>query len=237
MLDGTRQSGSKHHRVGNCDHSTNTRRRVQSTGIVRKICLSVRYRGVIVCLWLFVFVVLLSRFRRLSGVGVVLTSLALDLCSGMVGDGFQTQKTGSWILGKERAERVLASVISIDGRKEWKCKFCSEEKKEKEGRKRHSRPRASQVLGKSGRWLFLFVLFGQKCLCVNAAAKGLQRRTEMMQRMQQLEVQVKESRWMEETPQTRRQLKGADRTEMRKEEKRLKCTLLNRSAWSTEKKT
>ena len=30
--------------------------------------------------------------------------------------------------------------------------------------------------------------------------------------------------------------KGADRTEMRKEEKRLKCTLLNGSAWSTEKK-
>ena len=33
---------------------------------------------------------------------------------------------GSWIRGKERAERVLASAISIDGRKEWTCKFCSE---------------------------------------------------------------------------------------------------------------
>ena len=30
--------------------------------------------------------------------------------------------------------------------------------------------------------------------------------------------------------------KGTDRTEMRKEEKRLKCTLLKGSAWSTEKK-
>ena len=66
----------------------------------------------------------LSRFQRLSGVGVVLTSLALDWCSGMVSDGFQTQKRGSWIPGKERAERVLGSEISIDGRKE--CKFCSE---------------------------------------------------------------------------------------------------------------
>ena len=28
--------------------------------------------------------------------------------------------------GKERAERVLANAISIDGRKEWTCKFCSE---------------------------------------------------------------------------------------------------------------
>ena len=44
----------------------------------------------------------------------------------MVGDGFQTQKRGSWIPGKERAERVLASAISIDGRKEWTCKFSSE---------------------------------------------------------------------------------------------------------------
>ena len=28
--------------------------------------------------------------------------------------------------GKERAEKVLASAIPIDGRKEWMCKFCSE---------------------------------------------------------------------------------------------------------------
>ena len=40
--------------------------------------------------------------------------------------GFQAQKRGSWITGKERAERVLAHAISIDGRKEWTCKFCSE---------------------------------------------------------------------------------------------------------------
>ena len=29
-------------------------------------------------------------------------------------------------LGKERAEKVLASLISLDERKEWTCKFCSE---------------------------------------------------------------------------------------------------------------
>ena len=33
---------------------------------------------------MFVLCVLLSRLQRLSGVGVVLTSLALDWCSGMV---------------------------------------------------------------------------------------------------------------------------------------------------------
>ena len=41
-------------------------------------------------------------------------------------DGFQTQRRGSWILGRERAERVLAGAIALDGRKEWICKFCSE---------------------------------------------------------------------------------------------------------------
>ena len=34
------------------------------------------------------FYVVPSRFWRLSGVGVVLISLALDWCSGMVSDGF-----------------------------------------------------------------------------------------------------------------------------------------------------
>ena len=41
---------------------------------------------------------------------------------------------------------------------------------------------------------------------------------------------------MKEILQRRKQPKGVDRTEMRKEEKRLKCTLLNGSAWSTKKK-
>ena len=54
-------------------------------------------------------------------------------------------------------------------------------------------------------------------------------------RMQQ-EVQVKGDRWAEEIPQRWRQPKGADRTEMRKEAERLRCTLLNGSAWSTERK-
>ena len=46
-----------------------------------------------------------------------------------------------------------------------------EEEKEKEGRKRDRRPRARQVLEKSGRWLFLLVLLGQSGLSVNAAEK------------------------------------------------------------------
>ena len=52
--------------------------------------------------------------------------LSKDFRSGMVSDGFQTQRRGSWILGKERAEKVLASAVSIDWRKEWTCKYGSE---------------------------------------------------------------------------------------------------------------
>ena len=105
------------------------------------------------------------------------------------------------------------------------------------GKERKGRPKGKQPSQRerSGRWLFLLLLLGQNWLCANAAAGGLQR-TGMMGRMQQQEDQVKESRWMEETPQRWRQPQGADRTEMRKEEKRLKCTFLNGSAWSTKKK-
>ena len=45
---------------------------------------------------------------------------------GMGGDGFQTHKKKSWVSGQVRVERVLADAITIDGRKEWTCKFCSE---------------------------------------------------------------------------------------------------------------
>ena len=133
------------------------------------------------------------------------------------------------------------------GRISWwkKCKgrivffFTERMKGEKKGKgcqKKNIRPRARQVLGKSGRWLFLLLLLGQNWLYDNAAAEGLQRRTEMMERMRQQEVQVKESRWMEENPQRWRQPKGPDRTEVRKEEKRLRCVLLGGSTWNTEKK-
>ena len=52
-------------------------------------------------------------------------------------------------------------------------------------------------------------------------------------RMQQ-EVQIKESTWSKRA--RWRQPKGEDRTEMKTEARVLRCTLLNRSAWSTEKK-
>ena len=58
----------------------------------------------------------------------------------------------------------------------------------------------------------------------------------MTERMQQQEVQMKETRWVDEIPQRWKQPKGENRTEIKKEAKRLRCTLLNGSAWSTERK-
>ena len=110
-----------------------------------------------------------------------------------------------------------------------------EEEKEKKGRKSDKRARTRHVLEKSGRLLFLLVLLEQSWLCVDAAAEGLQKRTEVMERWQQQRVQVKEGGWVEEIPQRWKQPKGEDRSKLKKEAKLLRCTLLNGSAWSTER--
>ena len=98
------------------------------------------------------------------------------------------------------------------------------EEKGKKGRKSDKRPRTGQVLEKSGRLLFLLFLLVQIWPCVNAAAEGLQKGTEMTERKQNQEVRVKESRWVEEISLRWKQPKGKDRTEMSKEAKLLRCT-------------
>ena len=88
-------------------------------------------------------------------------------------------------------------------------------------------PRTRQVLGKSERMLFFLVILGQNSLCVNAAAEGLQKRTEIMERWQQHRFQVKEGRWVEEIPQRWKKLEGEDWSKTKKEAKTLRCTFLN----------
>ena len=77
--------------------------------------------------------------------------------------------------------------------------------------------------------------YGQSWLSISAAAEAPRRRTEAVTRMQQ-EVRTKESRWTEETAKKVQQPKGKDIMEMKKEARRARCTLLNGSAWSTEKR-
>ena len=74
----------------------------------------------------------------------------------------------------------MASSVEVEGKE-------VEEKK---------RSRTRPVLGKSGRFLLFLHACGAKLavLCVNAAAEGVQQRTDMMDRWQNQEVQMKESR-------------------------------------------
>ena len=70
---------------------------------------------------------------------------------------------------KERTREPLKSQVKggEEGKKDRKSDKCN---------------RTRKVLGKSGRLLLLFVLLTQKRLCVDAAAEGVQKRTEMMER-------------------------------------------------------
>ena len=85
-------------------------------------------------------------------------------------------------------------------------------------------PKRDKPWGSLGGGSFSFLHLEQNWLCVNAAAEGLQKRTEMMVRMQQ-EVRVKESRRAEEIPQRWWQPQGEIRTEMKEEAKLLRCTI------------
>ena len=39
--------------------------------------------------------------------------------------GWQTQKKG-WMASQVRTEELRAKAVTIDGRKDWYCRFCSE---------------------------------------------------------------------------------------------------------------
>ena len=116
------------------------------------------------------------------------------------------------------------------------------------GRKRNRSPRAKQLLGGSGRWLFLLLILMQNWFGVDAAvgrqdSEGKAQVPEIIIVSDAVEgtfVDL-EGKSLQEEQKDRHQRqwkrsKGVDRTGLRKEEKRLRCALLNGSAWSTEKK-
>ena len=126
---------------------------------------------------------------------------------------------------------------------EWK----EEEVKEK-GTKRNKSPRAKQLLGRSGRWLFLLLILMQKWFCVDAAVGRLE--PEGKGKVPEIIIvsDVVEGTFVELDGKSLRQeqkekrqrewkgSRGVDRTETIKKENKLKCALLNVSTWSTEKK-
>ena len=135
----------------------------------------------------------------------------------------------------DKAQRTNLELLCV-GRKE-------EDVKEK-GRKRSKSLRAKQVLGRSGRWLFLLLILVQDWVCIDAAAgrrepKGKAEVPENHYRVGcgvDLDGKSLQEEQMEKHQREWKRFTGVDRTEMRKEEKRLRCALLNGSAWSTEKK-
>ena len=79
---------------------------------------------------------------------------------------------------KKKKKKQVKHTISFwwTERKEQVSSFFVSERKEEDvkekGRKRSKSPRAKQVLGKSGRWLFLLLILMQHWLCVDAAAEA-----------------------------------------------------------------
>ena len=78
---------------------------------------------------------------------------------------------------KRRREVKYTRSIWWTKRKEQISSFFVSERKEcvkERGWKRNTSPRAKQVLGKCGRWLFLLLILMENWLCIDAAAGRLE---------------------------------------------------------------
>ena len=103
-------------------------------------------------------------------------------------------------------------------------------------------------MGRSGSRLFLLLILMQNWFSVDAAARRLEPKGEaevpeiitvsdaVGGTFADLDAKSLREEQQDEHYREWKRSRGADRTEMRKEEKRLRCALLNGSAWSTENK-
>ena len=107
--------------------------------------------------------------------------------------------------------------------------------KEKESRKEARRTKSETDPGEDWEMAPSPLAIGAEWAICQRCSRRTAEKTKAMERMQQ-QFQVKGGRWAEEIPQRWRKLKGEDRTEMEKEAKLLRCTLLNGTAWSAERK-
>ena len=140
-----------------------------------------------------------------------------------------------WTKRKEQLASLLASERKV------------EDVREKD-RKRSKSPRAKLRLGRSGIWLFFLLILMQNWFCIDAAVgrlepKGKAKVLEIIIVSDAVEGTFVDldgrtfGRTKKENHQReRKRSKGVDRTEMRKEEERLRCAMLSGSAWSTERK-
>ena len=70
---------------------------------------------------IFLCVVLCCGSHRCCFCGNFLLQMAAD--DRAKGEGWQTQKRKGWMSGQFRPEKLVAEAITIDGRKEWYCRF------------------------------------------------------------------------------------------------------------------
>ena len=87
-----------------------------------------------------------------------------------------------------------------------------------------------------GRWFFLILMTGQRLAGGNAASENAQNREGKM-KVSQGESKTMESSWVQMSEKKKFPTrKGKNRNEMQKDSKIVRCTLLNGSAWSTDRK-
>ena len=134
---------------------------------------------------------------------------------------------------KEKAKYRKRSWWKKVQRKDSKPLY-GDDKKEKKGRQKKKQTSQSETsLGEIWKMsLSLLAFLGRIAFVSTVQQKDCRiERTEMMEKWQrQQEVRVEESRWAEEIPPRWKQPKSDDRTEIKKEARMLRCTLLNGSA-------
>ena len=110
-----------------------------------------------------------------------------------------------------------------------------EKKEEKEAKKKRRLPKSGWTLVKMGRWFLLLIMFGQSLVVFNAASENAQHTTGQMTRMQG-RTEANAAFWEQANPKRPRQEECEERKEMQKESRMVRCNLMKRSTWSTEKK-
>ena len=98
-----------------------------------------------------------------------------------------------------------------------------EKEEEEKGKEVRDALKRDKLQGNLGSGSFSFLILAQNWPSFSAAAKGPQKRTEEVMRMQQ-EVQWKQQKY------------GEDRIEVKKEARVLRCILFDGSAWSAERR-
>ena len=105
----------------------------------------------------------------------------------------------------------------------------------REARRGAGCPKREWTSGKMERWFLPLILFGQSLVLVDAASVNAQNRSGQVIKYAG-KTEVNAGFWRQANPKRPRQEDCEDRKEVQKESTMVRCTQLNGSTWSTEKK-